>query len=141
MLTPAYAIRELFIRNGLGSATFKDDWFITVAYLPDNSVSKDKIIAITDTEGNYDGRIFRSGDVIIHPGLQIRVRSIDYMEGYQKMTSINKWIDAFKGEKVVINNDSLIILTVNRQTGIMPMGQDSHGRRFNFSTNYILTVS
>jgi hypothetical protein len=140
MITIAKAIRQILIEEQFVTDDSTKNWFCTISYLPDGQGVRDSIVAITDTEGSKDGRIIRTGEVIIHPGFQIRVRCTDYDLGYSKILAIGKFLDSLVNRTVSIlsgeKTETLIIVSVSRQSGVMPMGLEPAGRRFHFSLNY-----
>jgi hypothetical protein len=144
MITIAKAIREILIEEHLVTDDSTTNWFCTISYLPDGQGIRDNIVAITDTEGSKDGRIMRTGEVIIHPGFQIRVRCTDYNLGYSKILAIGSFLDSMVNRTVSVTNDkkteTLTIVSVSKQSGIMPMGLEPAGRRYHFSLNYNGTV-
>jgi hypothetical protein len=144
MITIAKAIRQILIEEHFVSSDSAANWFCTISYLPDGKGVRDNIVTITDTEGSKDGRIMRTGEVIIHPGFQIRVRCTDYDLGYSKILAISSFLDSLVNHIVSISIDSeveiLTIVSVSKQSGIMPMGLESAGRRYHFSLNYIGTI-
>jgi hypothetical protein len=140
MVTLALVIRQLLLDLAICQDDSQADWFVTITYLPDNAQVRDNIVAVTDTEGNKDGRIMATGETIIHPGCQIRVRSTDYMTGQQKIKQIQTAFDKVHNYVTEIEGVIAHIQTISQQGGIMPMGMDSTGRRYHFSLNYIATV-
>jgi hypothetical protein len=145
MITIAKAIRQILIEEHFVSDDSTANWYCTISYLPDGQGVRDNIVTITDTEGSKDGRIMRTGEVIIHPGFQIRVRCTDYNLGYSKILAIGCFLDTLVNRIVSISDggdkiETLKVTAVSKQSGIMPMGLESAGRRYHFSLNYTGTV-
>jgi hypothetical protein len=140
MITLAKAIKEYLVLRSIVTNDSQQDWFCTIAYLPDGNQTRDNIATITDTEGMKDGRIMVSGETIIHPGFQVRIRSTDYTTGYQKIYTVAKELDKLLNFAVTIDNESLLVVSVSQQGGILPMGIEPNGRRYHFAINYNGTV-
>lgn len=129
---------------------FAQNWPGFRAIMPD---VPDRCLAIYDTEGNRDGRLSGSGEVILHPTINVRVRCVDYDEGWRKAYSVAIALDA-------IVNDATVILTnpgaattttyrvraVSRTGGILHNGLEtatapSTKRRHIFTFNCQLTIN
>jgi hypothetical protein len=140
MVTLAQVVRQVLIDLQVGQIDSVKDWFITVSYLPDSPQVRDSIITVTDTEGNRDGRIMATGETVIHPGCQIRVRATEYTIGYNKLKQIQTVLDKLHNYMTKIGSTIVQMQTISQQGGIMPMGLDQTGRRYHFSLNYIATI-
>lgn len=140
-MTPnADIIRKLLIDLELGSSAPPTAWPVYVAFLP-NEI--DNVISCYDTAGTSDGRLMKDGKRIEHPGVQIRVRSLKYLGGWQKVQTIAEALDAQKNTIVTVGSDSFTLKNISRTGAILPMGVDPEDdrKRFNFTVNAILTVS
>lgn len=138
MKSPADVIRTFLIDEDLGSDG--GTWPIYVAFLPD---TPDDAIVVSDTAGMQDGRVM-SGEQIIHPGIQVVVRGVDYVLTYSKISDIALALDGINGLSVALSSeDSYTLKNVSRTGDILPLGMDEVGdrRRFNFSVNAVITIS
>ena len=114
-------------------------WPVFVSEMPDD---QDNCVVICDTGGKYDGRIQRTGDVLTHQGVQVRVRSQNYQDASQKTSYIVKAVDhhTLRG-MVQIDDDKYMVQSINRTTNIMPMPPEEHRkRRVSFVFNARMTI-
>jgi len=138
MRSPADIIAHLLVNLGL--CTLEDEWPISVAILPD---TPDEAVCAYDTGGRMDGRILRTGEQIVHPGIQIRVRGKDYLASYAKIRAIALLLDLQNDILVAFSDEEVyVIQNVSRTGDILPLGiEDIDGRRcHNFTMNAVLTL-
>jgi hypothetical protein len=130
-------LRQIIIDNDLGSDN--GTWPVFTGFLPDDS---DAAICVYDTTGTKDGRIMRTGESIIHPGAQVRVRSGIYPDALKRIQEIAETLEAAFGITVDQPPDSYYIQNISRTGDLLYMGVELAGdrRRFNFTLNVILTV-
>lgn len=116
-------------------------WPVFLGTLPDDVDVVDSALAVYDTSGETDGRIHRTGETIVHPGWQIRVRSMDYGVGYSKALEIAVALDGLKDASVTIGGTAFTIATISRKGSILTLGQEPNGkRRQSFTVNGIATL-
>lgn len=139
--SPAYVLNKLLISMSLAVAPTGSDWSIYTGFLPDDP---DTAIATYDTAGQKDGRIMASGETIIHPGAQIRVRSSNYSAAYARAKAIADGVDVVLMASVVMVNpaETWIIHSISRQGDILNMGMEGEGdrRRHNLTINVTMTL-
>lgn len=140
-MTPnAAIIASLLIAEGYASDPEADvvgDWPVYISFLP---AEGDNAIVTYDTAGMLDGRIMGTGEQVEHPGVQVRVRGLDYAATFRKVQEIAEALDT-AGGSVVVLEVSYRIQNISRTGSIMPMGIESEDRpRFHFSINMILTL-
>ena len=83
---PGQVIQQLLIDFDLASDVADGvEWPVYYSNHPD---SPDDSICVRDTEGFKDGRLMTSGEVIIHYGFQVMVRSANLVDGYVKAKRI-----------------------------------------------------
>ena len=144
MSSPIKIVQTLLINLGLGSVVgASQDWPIYVAFLPDEY---DEVISVNSTSGFKDGRIMATGEQIIHPGIQIRVRGnpLDYDTPYQKIKAIQLALDIQRRVSVAISSDEVYIVhNASLQSDILYLGVDGEGSRarHSFTINYVVTIS
>ena len=140
--SPAEILRGALVKGGLGvlrSKTPKTAWPIFVGHMPNEP---DSAICVYDTGGDKDGRIMKTGESIIHPGWQIRVRAPGHPEAYAKMNAIRKFIDTIRKESVVIGQDTYIIDALMLTSGPFSLGQETDGKRREiFTVNGTMTIA
>lgn len=139
----AEIIGQYLVDEGLAvDADALADWQVFIGTMPDcGDGVRDNALAIYDISGARDGRIMRSGQVIVHPGLQIRVRSTTYSAGWAKTEAIADLIDATDRQKTVTLGTSTYRLdNLSRLTGILPGGREPGARRRDIFTLNINTT-
>lgn len=137
-MSPAELIYQLLIAEGL-IETSGTGFRASVSFMPD---TPDSFVTVYDTAGKFDGRIMASGEQVEHPGIQIRVRGIDYPTTWAKANEIAKSLDAQRNSTVSFSStDRFRLRNVTRTGPILPMGVEEVGerRRFNLTINATLT--
>jgi len=141
MHSPAYIVRALLVSAGLASNSKTEDWSSFTGFFPEEP---DSAICTYDTPGIHDGNIMASGEAVIHPGVQIQVRSSDYSAVRDRADSIAKALDAVNSSSVAMADpsESWTILAVSRQGDLLNMGMepDDDRRRHYFAVNVTLTL-
>lgn len=138
MRSPASIIRQLMIDLSLGTAS--GAWQIFTGFLPDQPGNA---ICVYDVAGKGDGRMMGSGEQIIHPGIQIRVRGKNYSDTWDKVYAIGSTLD---GEKKTIvefaSDEAYRVDNVSRIGSPIPLGMEEQGSRkyFHFTINAITTL-
>lgn len=139
MTSPADIIRQLLIDLSLVDTS--EGWESFVGFFPD---TPDEAVCVYDTAGALDGRIMESGEVIEHPGIQIRVRGKSYTAVWSKITAITRGLDAVQKVSVVFSEEEVYTVhNVSRSGAMIPMGIDEIGNRrlHNFAANMTITIS
>lgn len=131
----AILLRSWMVVSNLGTNASQKplrDWPIYIGTLPD---SPDNLISIYDTTPIKDGRMM-SGETIIHPGIQIRVRSRGYTMGFDRLASVIANLDNLKRVQISYNSDSYLISSFQRTSDPLPLGVDPDNRlRQGFTVN------
>lgn len=113
-------------------------WPIYSGHMPDEG--RDNAIAVYGTEPIYDARILLTGETVLHPGLQIRVRSNDPISGYEKAWEITLALDSIEREGIEIDGIQYMIHAIHHR-GIIPLGpEDAKRRRRDWVVNAIGTL-
>ncbi len=136
----AEVVRKVLIAYNLG-ANGGNAWPVYVSL---TQQKPDDQIILADTGGTKDGRLMRTGENVIHPGVQIRVRSKDVGLAYEKAVQISLALEAILDLEIEFPADELIYWIQSfTQTGdILPMGWIAEGDKtyHNFTINYIVTL-
>jgi len=118
-----------------------DEWPIFISHTPDGPRAPDDLVVVTDTTGTNDGRIARTGEIIDHPGVQIKTRSFTYEDGWDKIQSITSLLNAQGIVDVTLNGGVYRLKNALQSGSILPMGvEEGTKRRYLFSVNYLITV-
>jgi Bacteriophage minor capsid protein len=135
-MSPANIIRQMLVdqeSDFTEAAAF-------VGFFPDDP---DFAFCVYDTAGIKDGRLMATGEQITHPGIQVMVRGMDYMETRNRAHDIALLLDGQKKTVVVVNpGGSYIVHNVSRTGDILSLGMESEGsrRRFFFAINALTTI-
>ncbi len=143
--SPAEVLRQRLLDQGVGvdpDVDSSSDFPIYVGQMPDFVGAKDLAIAVYDTAGRNDGRIQRTGETLIHPGLQVRVRHNTYQDGYAKADEISQELDNTPaGTVVTVGGTDYVIDSLNRSS-IIPLGPEPDKRsRHSFTVNLLATIT
>ena len=138
--SPAEVLHYYLISQGLfTSPSAKGDFPLFITTLPGGK-DVEKAGCVSDTSFIKDGRLM-TGETIIHPGIQIRIRTRTFEEGWMKMRAIASLLEMVHNLSIVISADDYYTLyNVSQTSAILPMGQDPETRLFLFSINYITTI-
>ena len=140
-LSPASILASYIINTlGLMSGYSSDDWPMFIGSLPDSDNIADDAGAIYDTSGVLDGRLMRNGTIIEHEGVQIRIRSVEYNDGWQKINDIMDALDAVLNVEVTVDSYDYVLNSLSRAASIAIMGADEK-RRYSFTVNYLCTIT
>ena len=138
MRPTADIIRQILVDGSFGSNN-SNEWPIYVGFLPD---APNDAICIYDTAGRMDGRVMGSGEQIEHPGIQVRVRGVNYLETQTKATAIAFYLDGLNHVVVEVESDTVFVVqNVSRAGGILSVGvEESDKRRHHFTINATVTL-
>lgn len=130
--------RQLLLDLSLGTDG-SSEWPVFVGILPDQP---DNAISCYDTAGIMNGRIMRTGEQVEHPGLQIMVRSPDYLSAINKANAIALALDQQSDVVVQMESNRFYrIQNISRAGAILPLGlNEDDRRRYHFSINAVLTI-
>ena len=144
-ISPAHILSR-YIIDGIALASDpsdSDDWPMYISSLPDGPQVNTNCAVVYDTSGIKDGR-YMTGEVVIHPGVQIRIRSRDYDTAYNKIEEISLALDAIQNNLIIIGSYEYKIINASRTTPIIYIGVDDNSstkRRSNFTSNFLLTLT
>lgn len=134
----AYIIEQLDV--DMTDPSDKSNWPLYISHMPDGSNVKTDCGAIYDTAGIQEQRSM-TGEWSEHPGIQIRIRSRSYEDGYVKIEDIANALDAIAWVDFEIGDLEYRIFNVSRTSPIASLGTEpGTRRRFNFTINFLLTI-
>ena len=109
MISPSITIRNLIVAQGLMTLpTAAGTWPVYRENLPDGPGIANNVGCVFDTPGTKDGRYMRTGKVVEHYGVQLRIESDDGT-GWAKANDVAVALDALTNEVVgayTVNNIS-----------------------------------
>lgn len=135
--SPGFIIRQLLVDLGLGNDPPSSDWPI---YSDDIPASPDNLIVINNSAGIIHGREFITGEVQLHHGVQVIVRSTTVALGDVKARAI---YDALSKQvnrnAVTIDTKVYCIHSVAMTSDVMSLGKETPtSKRCLFSLNAIV---
>jgi len=142
-VSPAVLLKEYItvitlLQTPSGSAV----WPCYIGSMPDGVHIEDDCACVYDTSGMMDGRLQDNGLVIQHYGVQLKIRSKDYQDGWAKIDLIAGSLDAVSNYDISVSGDDYRIHNVSRTTPIVPLGtEEGMKRRWLFTANFLVTIS
>jgi len=116
------------------------NWPLYVSSMPDGDGVKTNCGAVYDTAGILDGKL-SSGEVVQHPGIQLRIRSSDYEVGYAKIEELALALDNVNQDTIVVKGNTYLLQNISRTTSVVPLGSErGYKRRFVFTVNFLITI-
>lgn len=118
------------------------EWPVYLGHMPDSDSLPSEIAAIYDPGEQDDGRIMRTGENITHPLVQIKVRALDYAEGYAKAKEAIATLRAVLRESVTIDASNYTVQSVSPRGGVVSLGLEpvAKKRRHLFTANFLTTI-
>jgi len=113
----------------------EDDWPLYISSMPD---VKTNCGAIYSSSGKIDGKL-SNGEVVQHPGIQLRIRSNVYETGYAKIEEITLALDGVNKKEVSVDGFTYQIQNVSRGSTIN--SESDAKRRFLFTVNFMVTLN
>lgn len=138
--SPAQALGRYFRAIALSPNVSTLDWFSYIGAIPSATGTRDNIIVLYDSAPITDGRDHRTGDFILHPGIQVRVRSKGYDVGWAKIQAIKTALELINGQSLTVNGETIKLFAFNLTSGPMSMGQEEQNLRNHFALNGTLTL-
>jgi len=144
LLTSPAVILRAYITETLATMTLptaKTTWPLYVGHFPDGGNVKTNAGCVYDTSGVNDLRQM-NGFVPQHFGIQLRIRSRDYEDGWAKIEDVAEELDTANNESITINSIEYEIQNLSRSTPILALGvEPGTKRRYVFTVNYVMSVS
>lgn len=145
-VSPAQVVFQLFVDLGLikkpQDAT-KADWAGTWNYLPEDD-SRDNWVVVFNTGGVKQGRLMGTGQEVIKPTVQLRVRSADAAGGWKKITELSTVLSQAAGQTVSVSDGVTTQLVKIKNASVtsppVSIGRAENQRRENHTANYMLTL-
>ena len=139
--SPAVLLREYttlitLLQTPSGAA----EWPCFISSMPDGDLIEDDACCFYDTAGWKDGRVM-NGPTIEHFGVQLRVRSKEYQDGWDKADSICSAFDSVLNYPLDYGDDSFILYNISRASAIFSLGTEAGTkRRFLVTANFLATI-
>lgn len=137
--SPAQIVYEwALITKLLGDTDIKETWPGFINFKPDKP---DRVITISNTGGQLDGRGMKTRKTYEHPSIQFYVRGTRTGEAqaYDKCVAIKDAIDAVKNKMLTLDDDQHYILQhLSRTTSITALGRSPETDRPAFTINALV---
>lgn len=140
MISPAKILKEYLITAlMLQTPSGAIEWPVYLQSLPDGDSIEDDAVCLMDIVGNKDGRLM-AGTVIQHFGVQLKTRSNNYQDGWDKTNAIAEVLDSVLNESVLCSGGTYQINNITRNT-LDSIGQEEGTkRRWLFTIDFLLTI-
>ena len=120
MNAPSVDIKDYIIANGGLSLVFGTNMFIGME--PSTPVST---VTVFDTFGAPPDLFYDRDIVYEKPSIQIRVRALTYLEGYNMIKAIR---DLLHNRAVTINTTSYALIRCSQEPGLLDRDENDHPR-------------
>jgi len=115
---------------------------VWVGALPYYAGASDNAMAVFDTTGRLDGRYMSTGEVVKHPGIQLRVRHRAYTTGRAVIAALYVALTQnMRRRQVMVDATPYFIHNVTPTSDIITLGRAEDTRLFDFTANFVATVS
>lgn len=141
MISPAIIISKYLIQEGIFTdPTLGNPWPVYVSTTPDGDNVDAKVGTVYDTSGAKDGRLM-SGTNVFHWGIQVRIRTDDYDEGYNKLVAAAALLELVENVTITINSVDYIMNSITQTTDVVPLGPEDNTKRRDLMTiNFLATI-
>ena len=117
-----------------------EQWLCFISSMPDGGVP-DNCGTVYDVPGRLDGSMNRTGAVVQHYGVQIKIRSISYNTGWRRIEDIALALDRMLDASITREGTNYIIYNAMRATPVIPLGAEpGTKRRWLFTATFTLTM-
>lgn len=148
--SPADIMRFYMVQLGVCTLPIdEEDWPGVVNTT--NEASKNMIL-FSDTPARIDGRYMRTGEKIIHPGVQILIRSDKQPDAWQRASLIYKINNSVRNQLITIDSSTYRLRNLSQRGGIVSLSNEELFRsvdrqekeqkrnRFMFAINLFMTI-
>jgi autotransporter adhesin len=119
------------------SSSQSEDWWVTVGA---KTTQPAEAVAVYDTAGVKDGRLMETGEEIVHPGVQVLVRSGGYTRGWRKVVAIQNALSLALNNEVVVGLEAVTLVAFSLTSPPSHVGQEQDQPRQLFTMNGTLTL-
>jgi len=144
---PSLIIRAVLASGDSGDIftlpSAEEDWPLYVSSMPDGDAVADDCGCVYDTSPVSDGREMKDGAVLEHYGIQLRVRSSTYNDGYTQIASAMEILESLNQVSVSIGTTVFTLHCCSIFGGITPIGAEpgTTKRRDEFTLNFRVSIS
>lgn len=132
-------IAQVLVDSGITNVYNSAIWPTFVGDEPD---SPDQVVTVYNTTPVKNGRVMNSGEVLLHWGIQIRVRSLTPKPGFVKLHAICDYLDGLAHKYVSMPDDSEYdIHAMSNQNGVLDLGKEQLTRMNIHVANYLVALT
>jgi hypothetical protein len=138
---PEKVIQYLLIQLNLG--TLPTNYGLWPVYATQEPNQPDDCITVYDTQGLLQGRIQQTGEQVIKPGVQIRVRSTSKATARKKVEDIRDALNesVYKVTVVLSTSRRYLVHALSQRSDILALGKSrDNSDRYLFTVNYTVTL-
>ena len=142
LTTPSIILRAYIteVLETMSLPTDKTTWPLYVSHLPDGNNVRTDAGCVYDTSGINDLRQM-NGFVPQHFGVQLRIRSRDYEDGWNKIEDVAIDLDQVNNVSIIVDTEEYEMQNISRIGTIAILGTEpGTKRRFGFTANFIMTI-
>lgn len=107
----------------------------TVCYSPGEADEPDQVVIVKDSVGLLFGQLLRDGKALVHPGVSLLIRSLDYDVGYALAVRVATVLGGIGRSTVKVGDEDNFVQAVHRTTPVTYLGEDGK-RRFRWFVNF-----
>lgn len=117
-------------------------WPVWLSVLPFAKGQDNTGVGLFGPQGLLQGRIMRTGESIVFPGLQVRVQNVNYYKAHDKIGEIyNYFTRTVRRTEVTVRGKQYRVDNVSPSTTIIELGLDKETDLQNFSANFFVRVT
>ncbi len=140
--TPAHVLLQYLYDEGIvrESTASNPTWSAFLAFEPDQP---DECVSGFDTGALKDGRIFRTGEPILHPRVQVRVRGkagIGYSSSYAKAQEIAVALSHINRTEIEVWGRTYLVQSVMQLGGPVFLREEGTKKRAIWTVNFQVTM-
>lgn len=114
-----------------------EQWPFYIGTQPDTPES---CVTFFDTNPIVNKKSVDVGDTFTRPGVQIRIRGVDYSLAWRKIEDIRLWCDTIYRLPVRIEEENFTIHNISQSSGVINLGR-TEDKLFEFSLNVLMTIN
>lgn len=136
---PSDIMAEYLMRLGVLSRPVQQaPWPCSISSMPQEP---NEAACLYDTVPLLDGRLMKTGEVVEHPGIQLKVRDSTAKTGYAKAAELRDVFDSTINYAFTFEGNDYTIQNISRSSGVLSLGQEQgQKKRFLFTVNAFVTI-
>lgn len=136
---PSFVIGKCLQDQSILQDHTQEEWPTFFNYSPPTT-EKAQSVSLYDITPTPDGRIQRTGEVILHHGVQIAIRAEEQSVGFKKAYDVASYLSSIHYQQVIIQGCTYLIQSVTISS-ILPLGVQEENGLYMFTVNLRATIS